>query len=113
MTGKEYVDKEYKDLNEGMKGIIAKAFDAGLKQHSHDYLVKTKKIRDEYEAQIEKLEQRNKELLESCEGATMMYKDSCKAKELLRFWVNDFTIALIVPIAMKKGIKLLNNQSNS
>ena len=29
------------------------------------------------------LKERNRELLESCEGATMMYKDLCKAKELL------------------------------
>ena len=29
------------------------------------------------------LKERNKELLESCEGATMMYKDLCKAKEII------------------------------
>lgn len=31
-----------------------------------------------------KLKERNGELLESCEGATMMYKDLCKAKEIIR-----------------------------
>ena len=56
MTGKEYADRAYKYLSEGLKGIIAKAFEAGLKQHEHDYLVKTIKIRNEYEAQIEKMQ---------------------------------------------------------
>lgn len=30
------------------------------------------------------LKEQNKKLLESCEGATMMYEDLCKAKELLK-----------------------------
>lgn len=30
------------------------------------------------------LKERNKELLESCEGATMMYNDLCKAKEIIK-----------------------------
>ena len=30
------------------------------------------------------LKERNRELLESCEGATMMYKDLCKAKEIIK-----------------------------
>ena len=30
------------------------------------------------------LQEENRSLLESCEGATMMYKDLCKAKELLK-----------------------------
>ena len=45
----------------------------------------------ELEVQIEELEnenaelkERNRELLESCEGATMMYKDLCKAKEIIK-----------------------------
>jgi len=29
------------------------------------------------------LQEENRSLLESCEGATMMYKDLCKAKELI------------------------------
>ena len=36
------------------------------------------------------LKLRNQELLESCEGATMMYKDLQKAKELLVKWVELF-----------------------
>ena len=34
--------------------------------------------------EVAELEERNRELLESCEGATMMYKDLCKAKEIIR-----------------------------
>jgi hypothetical protein len=30
------------------------------------------------------LKNRNQEILESCEGATMMYKDLCKAKEIIK-----------------------------
>lgn len=33
------------------------------------------------------LKEQNKKLLESCEGATMMYEDLCKAKELLKQWL--------------------------
>ena len=29
MTGKEYADKEYSNIDEGLKGIIAKSFDTG------------------------------------------------------------------------------------
>lgn len=31
-----------------------------------------------------KLKERNRKLLESCEGATMMYEDLCKAKEIIK-----------------------------
>ena len=41
-----------------------------------------------YVSKLEKenteLKDRNQELLESCEGATMMYKDLCKAKEIIK-----------------------------
>ena len=30
------------------------------------------------------LKEQNRKLLESCEGATMMYKDLCKAKEIIK-----------------------------
>ncbi len=36
------------------------------------------------EKRIAELSNRNQELLESCEGATMMYKDLCKAKEIIQ-----------------------------
>ena len=36
------------------------------------------------------LKEQNRNLLESCEGATMMYKDLCKAKELLKYVLNSF-----------------------
>lgn len=46
----------------------------------------------EHTADIEKenteLKNRNQELLKSCEGATMMCKDLCKAKELLNEFLN-------------------------
>lgn len=32
---------------------------------------------------INELKEQNRQLLESCEGATMMYKDLCKAKDLI------------------------------
>lgn len=37
----------------------------------------------ERDKRIEKLEEQNRKLLESCEGATMMYEDLCKAKEII------------------------------
>ena len=33
--------------------------------------------------EINELKEQNRQLLESCEGATMMYKDLCKAKDLI------------------------------
>lgn len=48
----------------------------------------------EYIAELEKenkeLHVTNKSLLESCEGATMMYKDLCKAKEIINELVDDY-----------------------
>ena len=32
MTGKTYVEKEHPNLNEGLKGMLTKAFDEGMKQ---------------------------------------------------------------------------------
>lgn len=40
--------------------------------------------KEELEKENAELKERNRELLESCEGATMMYKDLCKTKELLK-----------------------------
>ena len=34
--------------------------------------------------EVAELKERNRELLESCEGATMMYEDLCKAKEIIK-----------------------------
>lgn len=36
------------------------------------------------------LQEENRSLLESCEGATMMYKDLCKAKEIINELVDDY-----------------------
>lgn len=41
-----------------------------------------KKAVDELE-RIEELKQQNSNLLESCEGATMLYRDWCRAKEVV------------------------------
>lgn len=38
----------------------------------------------ELEKENSELKSTNKSLLESCEGATMMYKDLCKAKEIIK-----------------------------
>lgn len=40
--------------------------------------------RSKTQSTIAELKNRNQELLKSCEGATMMYKDLCKAKELIK-----------------------------
>lgn len=34
------------------------------------------------------LKEQNRNLLESCEGATMMYKDLCKAKEIIKKYLS-------------------------
>ena len=39
----------------------------------------------ELEKENAELKERNRGLLESCEGATMMYKDLCKAKEIIKY----------------------------
>lgn len=44
------------------------------------------------------LQEENRSLLESCEGSTMMYKDLCKAKELLNEFL-DFESS-----CMERGI---------
>lgn len=36
------------------------------------------------------LQEENRSLLESCEGATMMYKDLCKTKELLKDIISSY-----------------------
>ena len=52
-----------------------------------DYADMAEKQIAELEKENAELKEQNKKLLESCEGATMMYKDLCKAKELLKQWV--------------------------
>ena len=42
----------------------------------------------ELEKENEELKNRNQELLGSCEGATMMYKDLCKAKEIIKKYLS-------------------------
>ena len=61
MTGKEYADKEYSNIDEGLKGIIAKSFDTGkgdiadLKAN-FDYVLEGRDVKiKELEKQIEKL----------------------------------------------------------
>lgn len=54
------------------------------------YIAGATTTKDIIEKENADLKEQNKKLLESCEGATMMYEDLCKAKELLRFWTNDF-----------------------
>lgn len=39
------------------------------------------------------LKEQNRKLLESCEGATMMYKDLCKAKELIKRLMHELVIS--------------------
>lgn len=46
-------------------------------------IVKVCNTKDNLEKENAELTATNKSLLESCEGATMMYKDLCKAKELI------------------------------
>lgn len=55
----------------------------GFYNHHYYYLgyVESAEPREE---RIAALENRNQELLESCEGATMMYKDLQKAKEIIK-----------------------------
>ena len=43
------------------------------------------KIINNQEKENAELKEQNRSLLESCEGATMMYKDLCKAKEIIKY----------------------------
>lgn len=45
---------------------------------------------DYFDPYINDLCEENKRLLGSCEGATMMYKDLCKAKEIINELVDDY-----------------------
>ena len=65
----------------------------------------------ELEKENAELKNRNKELLESCKGATMMYNDLCKAKEIIK------SLMLFAEIdcreyeeAYKKAEQFLNNE---
>ena len=47
----------------------------------------------ELEKENAELKAQNRKLLESCAGATMIYKDLCKAKEIIKkflLWENDW-----------------------
>ena len=43
---------------------------------------------DNLDPYIDDLYEENKRLLESCEGTTMMYKDLCESKEIIKFLIN-------------------------
>ena len=47
-------------------------------------MVMSEKVEKQLREEIAELKTRNQELLESCEGATMMYRDLQKAKELIK-----------------------------
>ena len=59
-----------------------------IKYRLSDLGVQIGNIAIEYITELEKenadLKEQNRNLLESCEGATMMYKDLCKAKEIIK-----------------------------
>lgn len=44
--------------------------------------------KEELEKENAELKEQNRKLLESCEGATMMYKDLCKAKEIIKKYLS-------------------------
>ena len=100
---KEELEKEAKEKYHSHKTIDFQ----GFYNHHYYYLgyVESAEPREERIAALEKentdLKNRNQELLGSCEGATMMYKDLQKAtgiiKELLHALKNedsDYTFAL-------------------
>jgi len=53
MTGKEYANRNYLNIREGLKGLIAKVFEDGMKQHEHEYLVKTKDLKANFDYVLE------------------------------------------------------------
>lgn len=86
----DFYDTECNTYNDDIKEDLIKAY---LASREKQIEIDAEQIRD--------LQERNKKLLESCEGATMMYKDLQKAtgiiKELLHALKNedsDYTFAL-------------------
>lgn len=89
VVGKE-IEKIKGDFESYLNGLNMVG-EISYSQYSNLYDEGTKQIQRAYElgrAELEKenaeLKDRNQELLESCEGATMMYKDLCKAKEIIK-----------------------------
>lgn len=83
---KDELEKEAKEKYHSHKTIDFQ----GFYNHHYYYLgyVESAEPREERIAALEKenvgLKNRNQELLESCEGATMMYKDLQKSKEIIK-----------------------------
>lgn len=56
---------------------------------------------------IEDLEEENKRLLESCEGATMMYKDLCESKEIIKKLLTLHFSPLVTQDDLKKQNEII------
>jgi predicted nuclease with TOPRIM domain len=94
----EYREKEIQDFKETNHELA-------------ETCIARKKRIAELEKENAELKERNKELLESCKGATMMYNDLCKAKEIIK------SLMLFAEIdcreyeeAYKKAEQFLNNE---
>lgn len=62
MTGKTYVEREYPNLDEGLKGMLAIAFDEGVKQIQRAYELGKSELEKENAELEQKLEQTEKDL---------------------------------------------------
>ena len=78
-----FFDEEYgvQCLDVVSKTIFKDGVEFGLKQHSHDYLVKTKKLKEKYEKQINELCSLKDEELMCLETEFNTYKS--EAKEII------------------------------
>ena len=56
---------------------------------------------------IDDLEEENKRLLESCEGATMMYKDLCESKEIIKKLLALYFSPLVTQDDLKKQDEII------
>lgn len=85
----EKENAELKAANKKISDECHKLVDSFEKKQNENELLETQNIKLQAEVsrltiKNAELRNRNQELLESCEGATMMYKDLCNAKEIIK-----------------------------
>lgn len=76
-----YIDELEKELADAKKVQVVEHFEA------YGQCRDSRRI-TELEQENADLKEQNRNLLESCEGATMMYKDLCKAKEIIKKYLS-------------------------
>ena len=90
--GVEYADKQKRTISVHVdSGYAWDQIEEAYERGALDFAEPREKRIEELKKENAELKNRNQELLESCEGATMMYEHLTKAKEIIKNLLSAYT----------------------